>query len=431
MKKWQHWAARGAALTAGCLGLLLSATPASANSINDYIANQHYATPSITKQIWSGFPKYNYRNGKPEGVVVHETANPNSTIFNEISFMKRNYQNAFVHTFVDASNIINVANTKYLCWGAGPVANQRYVQFEQVEVHSKAAFAKELNNGAYYTAYILKQYGLTPKRYTTVLSHHDVSNRLGGTNHSDPDGYWSTNARNYFGTTYNMSNFIDLVNTQYAKLSGNSAANSSNASSSSSSSAATNSSSSSSTTTAPSSTQHTATTTSVRYNHGGNNETATLTSNYTNWTVYNHVKGTKGAHKIGWGRLSSDHRGTRVFVDSRGIKNGKTTWYRIRFSKNAKAKYWVYSKVLHFPGVTYSDASGSPKVKTATNTPLYNHVLNSKYLSKTIAHTQDFAAGTPAAINKRGVKSTDGTTWYRVVINNKTYWALASSLTWN
>lgn len=119
MKKWQHWVIRGIALTAGCAGIVLSTTPASANRINDYIASQNYGTPTITKSIWSGFPKNKYRYGKPEGVVVHETANPNSTIYNEIAYMQRNYQSAFVHTFVDGSRIINIANPNYLSWGRG------------------------------------------------------------------------------------------------------------------------------------------------------------------------------------------------------------------------------------------------------------------------------------------------------------------------
>ncbi|MGY5340134.1 peptidoglycan recognition protein family protein [Levilactobacillus spicheri] len=425
MKKWQHWVIRGIALTAGCAGIVLSTTPASANRINDYIASQNYGTPTITKSIWSGFPKNKYRYGKPEGVVVHETANPNSTIYNEIAYMQRNYQSAFVHTFVDGSRIINIANPNYLSWGAGPVANQRYVQFEQVEVHSKGVFAAELNNAAYYTAYTLKQYGLTPKRYTTVLSHHDVSNRLGGTNHSDPDQYWSTNARSFFGTTYTMTDFVNLVNTQYAQLSGTTTDSSSSVSSSD----ANSSSNTNTSNTGSSSAQHTNTTSAVTYNHGYNNETARLTQNYTNWTVYNHVKGTKGAYKIGWGRLSADHRGTKVYVDSRGVKRGGSTWYRIRFSKNSGYKYWVYSKTLNFPSVTYSDASGSAKLNTTQNAPLYNHVLNSKYLSKVTAHTQDFSSDASVQVNKKGYKASDGSTWYRLVVAGKTYWAKSTSLT--
>lgn len=417
MKKWQRWTIRGIALTAGCLGLFWSSTTASANAINTYISNQDYSTPKITKSYKSVLPKYSYRYNKPEGVVVHETANPNSTIFGEINYMTNNYSNAFVHTFVDASNIINIANTKYLCWGAGPVANQRYVQFEQVEVHSKAAFASELNNAAYYTAYILKQYGLTPKRYTTVLSHHDVSNRLGGTNHSDPDGYWSSSAKKFFGTTYTMTDFVSLVKSQYADLGGNTATETTDVT--------------------DDSTQHTVAkpatkpkAKTVSYYHGGNNETATLANNYTNWTVYNHVKGTNGARKIGWGNLSADHRGTKVYVDSRGVKKGgwSGTWYRIRFSKNSGYKYWVYSKVLNFPKVTYSDASGTATLNTDKNFALYNHVLNSNYLSKTVAHTQDFKADTTAKINKQGNKASDHSTWYRVTISGNTYWAKSTSL---
>ena len=47
--------------------------------------------------------KYGYRNGvgKPEGIVVHDTANDNSTIEGEINYMRNNYTNAFVHAFVD------------------------------------------------------------------------------------------------------------------------------------------------------------------------------------------------------------------------------------------------------------------------------------------------------------------------------------------
>ncbi|WP_407889522.1 peptidoglycan recognition protein family protein [Levilactobacillus sp. N40-8-2] len=416
MKKWQRWTIRGIALTAGCLGLFWSSTTASANAINTYIGRQDYSTPKITKSYKSVLPKSSYRYNKPEGVVVHETANPNSNIYGEITYMTNNYNNAFVHTFVDASNIINIANTNYLCWGAGPVANQRYVQFEQVEVHSKSAFASELNNAAYYTAYILKQYGLTPKRYTTILSHHDVSNQLGGTTHTDPDGYWSANAKTYFGTTYTMTDFVSLVKTQYAGLNGSSTTtdNSSN--------------------TTDESTQHTvAKPKTMKYYHGSNNETATLANNYTNWTVYNHVKGTSGARKIGWSKLSSDYRGAKVYVDSRGVKQGgwSGTWYRIRFSKNSGAKYWVYSKVLNFQKVTYSDASGSPTLKTTKNSALYNHVLNSNYLSQTTAHTQDFKAGTTAKINKKGYKASDNSTWYRVTIAGITYWTKSTSLNLN
>ena len=52
----------------------------------------------------------------------------------------------------------------------------------------------------------------------TLWSHHYVSQFLGGTNHTDPDGYWARNASNYFGTTYTMSDFAQLVEMYYNSL---------------------------------------------------------------------------------------------------------------------------------------------------------------------------------------------------------------------
>lgn len=198
----------------------------STNPVNQYI-QQNYLKKNvqISSQIWAKFPKNKYRKGagKPEGVVVHETANPTSTITNEIAYMKAHYNNAFVHTFVDDNNIINIANTNYLAWGSGYYGNQRFVQFEQVRVHSKDAFAKEINNAAYYTAYVLKQYGLTPSLATskgagTVWSHHNVSKWLGGTNHTDPDDYWKQSAKTWYSTTYTMADFLPVVQAYYNSL---------------------------------------------------------------------------------------------------------------------------------------------------------------------------------------------------------------------
>ncbi|KRM58451.1 N-acetylmuramoyl-L-alanine amidase [Secundilactobacillus malefermentans] len=398
------------------MALLVQTNASASSKVNDYISSQGYSHASITKSIWSGFPKNSYRNGKPEGVVVHETANPSSTIYNEISYMKSNYQNAFVHTFIDASNIINIADTSKLSWGAGPAANARFVQFEQVEVHSKAAFAQEVNNAAYYTAYILNQYGLTPSRATakagTIYSHHDVTNYLGGTTHTDPDGYWATAGKNYFGQAYTMTDFVTLVQKKYASLAGSDTSDSSTSSTSSTSNTATNA----------------VTPQKITYYHGYNNETATLKSNYTKYSVYNHVKGTSGAVKIGWQALSADYAGKKVYVDSRGVKSGgwTGTWYRIRFSKASNApKYWVYSGTLTFPAIKYSNASGTVKIANNT-TPLYNHVLNSRFLSKKTGTASTFANKKMTTNQKAIIKNT---TWYRIVNGSSTFWIPAAGTT--
>ena len=182
------------------------------NKINQYIINKGFRAPKEIDKTGKISEHIAYRNGKghPEGVVVHETANPTSTITGEISYMQGNYNDAFVHEFVDSQKIIGVADTDYQAWGAGHTANSRYVQFEQVRVHSKDDFAKELLNGATFVVNTLKKYKLKPSK-STIVTHHQTSNMFHETDHTDPDAYWSASARKWFGTTYKIADFIWLV----------------------------------------------------------------------------------------------------------------------------------------------------------------------------------------------------------------------------
>ena len=191
------------------------------NSINQYIVNNHIGHANITQQwVIPANITGKYRgtsNGLPNMVIVHETANPNDSIQGEINYEAHNYNNAFVHAFIDGNNIIQISSTDHEAWGAAYPANGRAVQFEQVEVHNANEFAKELSNAAYFTAYEMHKYGMTPSLGGTLYSHHMVSETFGGTDHTDPDGYWATNAR-MFGTTYNMNDFYELVQAYYAAI---------------------------------------------------------------------------------------------------------------------------------------------------------------------------------------------------------------------
>ena len=197
------------------------------NKINSYIMNNRITPANITyRNVIPNVSNHFYTgtsDGKPNMIIVHETANPNDSIQGEINYEREHYNSAFVHAFVDANNIIQISNTDHEAWGAAYPANGRAVQFEQVEVYGAWNFARELVNAAYYTAFNMHKYGLTPSLAQadgsgTLWSHHNVSQYLGGTDHTDPDGYWTRNARNYFGTGYNMNDFLQLVNYEYAKL---------------------------------------------------------------------------------------------------------------------------------------------------------------------------------------------------------------------
>ncbi len=197
------------------------------NTINNYLNQLGLPHAKITKQISSIFEQrgYSTSSGVPRGVVIHDTGNENTTTNSEVSYMKQNYSSTqvFVHTFIDNQQILNIADTKYMAEGAGPNANPYFVQFEMPHEYTVASFAKQLGNAAYYTAYILKQNNLPVTKGTkdgggTVWTHAMISSYLGGTNHEDPISYWSTTARKLFGTTYNINNFVELVQAYYNQM---------------------------------------------------------------------------------------------------------------------------------------------------------------------------------------------------------------------
>lgn len=184
--------------------------------VNSYISSNHLPQAKVEYNYISKLPKINYRYSRPEGVVAHETANSSSTIFGEISYMASNYKNAFVHAFVDDSNVIEIHPTNYIAWGAGRFANERFIHVELVRVHSFDKFARSINNYANYIATLLYQYdlGVTSAESSgkgTLWSHKAVSNYLGGTTHIDPHGYFAQ-----WG--YSWAEFVDLVADKYNNM---------------------------------------------------------------------------------------------------------------------------------------------------------------------------------------------------------------------
>ncbi|WP_414838643.1 GW dipeptide domain-containing protein [Carnobacterium sp. TMP28] len=186
-------------------------------NVNTYIKQQNLRTAKIT-QNYKQFLQFDYRNGngQAEGILIHETANKNSTIFSEINYMTLNWQNAFVHAFVDKDYIIQIHPADFAVWGAGKKANPRFYQIELVEHNTFHQFAQSVNNDAYLAAYMLHYYNLEPSRATksgggTVWTHDEVSRYLGGTNHTDPVGYFKK-----WG--YSVNEFYDLVVKTYNNI---------------------------------------------------------------------------------------------------------------------------------------------------------------------------------------------------------------------
>lgn len=124
-------------------------------------------------------------------IVAHETANPTSTMDNEIAYMENNWRNAFVSHFVgDGGRVVQVHKPGRIQWGAGAKINKyAYAQVELCE--DKLDSAKFKKN---YVAYVnllrslAKEAGLPMKldEGYGIVTHSWVSNNLGGTDHNDP-----------------------------------------------------------------------------------------------------------------------------------------------------------------------------------------------------------------------------------------------------
>ena len=147
----------------------------------------------IEKEFIPGLPHNAYRHGvgQWEFVVAHETGAYGGSAASNRLFESRTWATAFVHFFVDWEHIIQTADTDYLAYGAGPVANQRAVHVELVRTRDADQFAESYKRYTWLLAHLLKSAGKELNE-ETLMGHDDVRRILGGTTHTDPYGYLET-----------------------------------------------------------------------------------------------------------------------------------------------------------------------------------------------------------------------------------------------
>ncbi|MGX7033002.1 GW dipeptide domain-containing protein [Pediococcus argentinicus] len=379
----------------GCLAIFNNTDKVHAQSVNSYIYNNNLKHASITNAQWAGFPHPDYEHGygKPEGVVVHETGNPNSSIFGEISFMKGNYDLAFVHSFVDADRIINIANTNYGSWGAGYPANAKFVQFEQVEMHSAYSFASEVNNSAYYTAYLLHQYKL-PCTFAnanngwngTVFSHYATTMKWHSTDHVDPVTYFDNAGRQFFGQSYTMSDFFQLVQKYYGQTNSNS--------------------------------------NSSKVSYVDIDASARIIP--TNNILYNHVPGS--GYKVKQITTASKLSNKNVLIDAKANVSYGQPYYRIRY--RGKVLGWLYAAAFKNvnDGLNYSSAKATAKIKSNASHQIFNHIAESRFKNKVVTSAKSLA-NKKVDITDKAQKNNEKTGYYKISSGGKSLgWLYQSDL---
>ena len=111
-------------------------------------------------------PKTPYRGGigAYEGVVAHSTATPEAPAINIQRYETRTWRNAFVHYAVDWNETIQIADTKYIAYGAGPGANKRFVHVELCETADYVKFKRSYEKYVRLLARILKDNNLSVEK---------------------------------------------------------------------------------------------------------------------------------------------------------------------------------------------------------------------------------------------------------------------------
>ncbi|MGX5570983.1 N-acetylmuramoyl-L-alanine amidase [Bacillus toyonensis] len=144
-------------------------------------ADRTLIIPDLPKQ------PYRYGVGAYEGVVAHSTATPEAPAINIQKYESRTWRNAFVHYAVDWNETIQIADTKYIAYGAGPGANKRFVHVELCETADYTKFKRSYDKYVKLLAKILRDRGLSVEK--GLWTHSDVTHHLGGTDHEDPLDY--------------------------------------------------------------------------------------------------------------------------------------------------------------------------------------------------------------------------------------------------
>ena len=130
----------------------------------------------------------------PSYLVIHETANPEASAVNHVSYWKNNPNAAMTHYVTDWNQI--VYHTVYddrLCWHVGN-GNSRCVGIELCNTSDSVKFARVWNTGVEFAAYYLNNKGWGIDR---LISHDDARRMWGGTDHTDPISYFKAHGKSW------------------------------------------------------------------------------------------------------------------------------------------------------------------------------------------------------------------------------------------
>jgi N-acetylmuramoyl-L-alanine amidase len=130
----------------------------------------------------------------PIGAVVHETATPGATAENEFNYFNSANRSASAHAFVDWVEIVQTIPWDEKSWHAGPTANHRFIGIElcRPSEYDEAQFAEVWNRAVWLFAFVfIKILKISNVSTKNLMSHAEVSNLWGESDHQDPIAYFN------------------------------------------------------------------------------------------------------------------------------------------------------------------------------------------------------------------------------------------------
>lgn len=151
-------------------------------SVNKYVSNGH------------GYLNASY-------LVIHETANPGASAYNHTLLWSRDDTYAVHHVMeLDGSTVYNTVPENRLCWHVGN-GNYATIGIELAHATNASDFSKQWNEAVKWAGDELRAHGWDTSR---LLSHYEAAQRWGGSDHTDPNGYF----RQYGKTWYEFKQAV-------------------------------------------------------------------------------------------------------------------------------------------------------------------------------------------------------------------------------
>ena len=130
----------------------------------------------------------------PQYLVIHETANPGASAYNHYRLYSRGYSYAVHYVMeLDGSVVYHTMADDRKSWSVGN-GNSRVVSIELAHATNKADFDKQWEQAVKWAGDYLNSRGWGIDR---MISHNDARRMWGGTDHTDPLGYFMQYGRSW------------------------------------------------------------------------------------------------------------------------------------------------------------------------------------------------------------------------------------------